>query len=130
MTPPSRAAKQYFETQVQASTPVELVVLLYDQALRSGHAAKEALARRDIPARRDAISRVMGIVAELQNTLDMDRGGDVARELDRLYDWTTARLLDVTVTQNAKPLDEVLRVLETLRDGWSAIGRPPAEALP
>ncbi|MEZ5316951.1 MAG: flagellar export chaperone FliS [Vicinamibacterales bacterium] len=130
MTPPTRAAQQYLRTQVQASSPIELVVLLYDQALRSGQAAREALARRDIPARRDAISRVMGIVTELQSTLDMERGGTVAQELDRLYDWITARLLDVTMSQDARPLEEVLSVLETLRDAWSTIARQPAGTHP
>jgi flagellar protein FliS len=126
MTAPSKAATEYFRTQVQSSTPVELVVMLYDQALRSGAAARDAIVRRDIPARRAAVSRVMAIVSELQNTLDMERGGAVAQELDRLYDWITSRLLDVTLKQDARPLEEVLRVLETLRDAWSTLARPAA----
>jgi flagellar protein FliS len=126
MTAPSKAATEYFRTQVQSSTPVELVVMLYDQALRSGAAARDAIVRRDIPARRAAVSRVMAIVSELQNTLDMERGGAVAQELDRLYDWITSRLLDVTLKQDARPLEELLRVLETLRDAWSTLARPAA----
>jgi flagellar protein FliS len=125
MTVPSRAANQYFRTQVQSSSPVELVVMLYDQALRSTAAAREAMARRDIPARRAAISRAMAIVSELQNTLDMERGGAIAQELDRLYDWITSRLLDATLKQDATPIDEVVRVLETLRDAWSTLAKPP-----
>ena len=126
MIAPSRAAQQYFRTQVQSSSPVELVVMLYDQALRSGTDAREAMARRDIPARRAAVSRVMAIVSELQNTLDLERGGAVAQELDRLYDWVTSRLLDATMKQDAKPIDEVIGVLETLREAWSTIARQPA----
>lgn len=128
MSMPARAASQYLRTQVQASTPTELVVLLYDQALRSGVAARDAMARRDIPARRAAISRVMAIVSELQSTLDMERGGAIAHELDRLYDWVTARLLDATMTQSTTPIDEALRVLETLRDAWSVVAAQPTGA--
>jgi flagellar protein FliS len=123
MTVPARAASQYLETQVRSCTPLELVVLLYDSALLSGRQARAAFDRRDIPARRAALSRMLGIVSELQSTLDMDRGGDIARNLDGLYDWMTARLVEATRKQDPKPLDETLRVLDTLRDGWQTIAK-------
>jgi flagellar protein FliS len=129
MTSPSRATSQYLRTQVQSSSPVELVVMLYDQAVRSGAAARDATVRRDLPARRTAISRVMAIVAELQNTLDMERGGAVAQELDRLYDWITSRLIDATLKPDVQAIDEVQRVLETLQDAWTSLARQaPAPA--
>jgi len=126
MMPSARATNHYLQTQVRSSQPLELVVLLYDAALRSVGSAREAFVRRDIPARRAALSRVFAIIAELQNTLDMDRGGSVAIELDQLYTWMTTQLVQATVEQNARPLDEVLRVLEILRSAWSQIATGPA----
>ena len=81
----SLAAQQYLGTQVEASTPVERVVLLYDASLRWLGTAREAMAARNIPARREALSRTMGIIGELQQSLDMERGGATAEELDRLH---------------------------------------------
>jgi flagellar protein FliS len=129
MNPYARGANQYFETQVRSSSPLELVVLLYDAAIRAGQQARDAMARRDIATRSVSISKMMAIVGELQNTLDMERGGDVARELDRLYDWSTARLVDATQKQDPKPIDEVVKVMETLRDAWQTIAKQPAGAV-
>ncbi len=124
----SRAASQYLSTQVRSSTPLELVVLLYDAALRQATTAHDAMARRDLPARRTALSKLMGIVGELQHTLDMERGGEIATRLDALYSWMLSRLLDATVQQDPAPIDEVRRVLTTLQSGWNAIARPGALA--
>ena len=126
-----RAAQQYLQTQVRSRTPLELVVMLYDGALQSVTAAGEAAARRDIPARRDAVSRALAILNELQSCLDLERGGAIAGELDRLYTWMTSRLVDATVRQDAAPIQEVRRVLDTLRDGWQQIAAgAPAGAAP
>ena len=125
MVKPAAAAGQYLQTQAQASTPLELVVMLYDGAIRFASAAKDAIERNDIPARRIAMSRLLGIIAELQNTLDMERGGQIALDLDSLYSWMTTRLLDAAVAKDARPIDEVRRALEPLRDAWQTIAAAP-----
>jgi flagellar protein FliS len=60
--------------------------------------------------------------------LDIDRGGTIAEELDRLYTWINSRLLDAVVKQDVKPIDEVRRVLETLRSAWHTIATTPTAA--
>ncbi len=116
-----RGASQYVETQERSSTPFELVVLLYDAALRSAATAREAMVKRDIRTRRAALSRMLAIVAELQNTLDTEKGGKIAQDLDRLYGWVTSRLIDATVQQSVRPIDDAVRVLEPLRDAWQSV---------
>lgn len=95
--------------------------MLYDGAIRFVGEAKAAVARQDIAARGAAISRALTIVAELQNTLNLQDGGAIAQELDRLYTYINTRLLDVTLKKDAGALDEVEKVLVTLRDGWVQI---------
>jgi flagellar protein FliS len=121
MLPASRVATQYLQTQVQASTPLERVVLLYDAALRSIDAARDAMTRGDLKARRPALNKVLAIVGELQNTLDMERGGAIAADLDRLYDFVLTRVLDVITTQDAAGLDDAQRVMAPLREAWQGI---------
>jgi flagellar protein FliS len=125
-----RAAQQYLQTQVRSSTPLELVVMLYDGALRASAIAADAMLRRDIPTRRTALSRTMAIIGELQSTLDMDKGGAIAAELDRLYSWMMSQLADATVRQDAKPIQDVHKTLAILRDGWHqvATARPAPES--
>jgi len=124
-----RWADAYRQVESQSRTPMELVVMLYDGAIRFVGLAQAAFARNDIGARGDAISRAIAIVSELQNTLDLNSGGDLARELDRLYTYINSRLLDVTVKRDATGLEEVKKLLTTLREAWiQASSTAPAAA--
>jgi flagellar protein FliS len=125
-----RAAQHYMQTQVRSSSPLELVVMLYDGIIRQTTAAADAMARKDIRARREAISKSLAIISELQSTLNMDQGGDIAVQLDRLYSWMTESLMQATMTQDPAPIHAVKRILETLRDGWqqAAVARPVPES--
>jgi flagellar secretion chaperone FliS len=107
---------------------VELVVMLYDGAIRFVLEAREAIGRKDVRARTAAVSKAINIVAELQNTLNVKEGGDIARELDRLYTYINLRLLDVTRKGDSGALDEIHKLLCTLREGWSQIAAPGAQA--
>ena len=93
--------------------------MLYDGALRFMAVAREAIVRKDIPARRDALNRTMAIVSELQSALNLQAGGEVAVDLDRLYEYASVRLLDAAMRNDVEPVDEVRRIFEILRDGWA-----------
>jgi flagellar protein FliS len=118
-----RGLAAYRQTEVQSRTPLELVTMLYDGALRFLAVARDAVERRDIRARRDALNRTMAIVGELQSTLNMEAGGHVAVELDRLYEYSNMRLLEAAMRNDVGPIDEVRRVFEILRDGWATVSR-------
>jgi flagellar protein FliS len=124
----SAPANAYFRTQVQSSTPLERVVMLYDAAIRALDTAREAMGRHDLLARRDAMSRLLAIVTELQNTLDLERGGQIAADLDRLYDYVITRVVESLTTQTPQGLEEARKVLVPLRDAWQAIAASPSMA--
>ena len=123
-----RGLNTYRQTQVQSRTPLELVVMLYDGALVSLSSARAAIERRDIASRRDAIGRALAIISELQSTLNMEQGGEVAAQLDDLYEFASRRLLDATIKNEVTPVDEVTRVFTTLRDAWQTIAAAPVAA--
>ena len=130
MRPAAGGAQSYLKTQVEASTPLERVAMLYRAAVQATGAARDAMARRDLPARRAAMNRAMAIVAELQNTLDVERGGQIAAELDRLYTYVLSRLLAAVTEQDPAPLDDARAILGTLADAWQQIASaPPADAV-
>ncbi len=124
----ARARDAYRHTELQSRTPLELVTMLYDGAIRFTDQARAALEARDIPARREAISRAIAIISQLQSTLDVERGGEVAVSLDRLYVFVLDRLMTASFKQDPLPLDEALSVLRTLREGWATIAAPRAAA--
>jgi flagellar secretion chaperone FliS len=114
-------AQSYLQTQVQSADPMQLVVLLYDGALRQATIAHDAMVRRDIPTRRTAIGKALAIVAELHDSVDLERGGKLSADLDGLYIYVTNRMLDAVVQQDPKPIAEAIGILTTLRDAWQQI---------
>jgi flagellar secretion chaperone FliS len=124
----ARAAQAYHQTQIQSQSPLELVVMLYDGALRFLQMASDATRRNDLVAKREGMSRSMAILAELQNTLNLQEGGEVAQSLDRLYSYVISRLLDANVKKDAAPIDEAIRLLRPLRDAWSQVAATPGQS--
>lgn len=123
----TRGVEAYRRVDAETKSPVELVVMLYDGAIRFIGEAREAADRNDVVVRTRSVSRALAIVTELQNNLQIEDGGDVALELDRLYSYMTTRLLDSNVKRDRRALDEVHRLLSTVREGWAQV-RTPAGA--
>ena len=123
----NRMLSTYRQTEVQSRTPLELVVMLYDGGLAFIHLARAAVERHDIPARREASTRALAGISQLQSTLNMEAGGDVARQLDELYTWITGRILKATMDNDTAPLEEAARVLAMLRESWVAVANGPVE---
>jgi len=121
MLPASSGAEVYRRLHIESRRPLELVVLLYDTAVTRVGEARAAIDRGDLPAFRDSIGRALAIVAQLQNTLDMRAGGDVAKSLDSLYTFVTTSLMDASARASAHPLEGVDTVLSTLREAWREI---------
>lgn len=125
-----RGLDAYRRTEVQSRTPLELVVMLYDGALRHLRSATTAIDRKDIRARKEAVGRLLAIVSELQNTLDVERGGQIASTLDELYAYMMRRIMDAVAANDAAPLVQVERLIVTLREGWQSIASEPPNAPP
>lgn len=120
----ARAAQTYYQTHVQSQSPLELVVMLYDGAIRFMRAAADAMDRRDLVAKGEAMSRALRIVSELQNTLNMREGGAIALSLDDLYTYITGRLVEANVAADPAPVRESIRLMSQLREAWAQIASP------
>lgn len=118
-----RGVDAYRRTQAEASTPLERVVLLYDGAIRFLTAAAAAHDQGDLRGRATGVSRALAILTELQNTLDMQQGGEISKNLDALYDYVISRLLDSGTKRDRAGIDEALKLLSTLREGWAQIAK-------
>ena len=123
MMPMPRGADAYRRIEAESRSPLELVVMLYEGALRFIAEAREAHGRRDFIARGNSLSRALAIIAELRTTLNLTDGGAVAADLDRLYSYITWRLMDVNTKQDGIALDEAHKLLSTLSDAWSETAR-------
>lgn len=125
----NKGAQAYLQTQVQSRTPIELVVLLYDGAIRFLGQARDAMATGDMVAKRHALSRGLAIVQELQNMLNMEAGGEVAERLDGLYTYILGRCYEANARRDGAGLEESIKLLTPLRDAWAAVAaQPPVPA--
>lgn len=120
----ARAANAYYQTQVTSQSPLELVVMLYDGALRFMRNGADAIRRGDMVAKRDAMSRTLAIIQELQNSLNMEAGGEISASLDNLYTYITGRLIEANTKVRPEPVDECIRLLTPIRDAWAQIATP------
>lgn len=127
--PHTRGTQAYLATQVQSRSPMELVVLLYDGAVRFLGQARDAMVANDLVAKRDALSKGTAILCALQSMLNMQEGGEIAERLDALYTYVQGRCLAANAHGDPAPLDEAIRLLGTLRSAWAELaGSPPSAA--
>ncbi len=121
---------QYRAVTTQTATPGDLLIQLYQAAIKNAGQAGEAIDRRDPAKAHGHIVRVQDIVAELRRTLDHERGGDVSVTLDRLYNYMLQRLVTANIDKDRAPLDEVAGLLRQLLTAWQTAvreaGRQPA----
>ena len=121
----NKGAQAYLQTQVQSRTPMELVVMLYDGAIKFLGQARDAMAAGDLIGKRQSLSRGLAIVQELQNMLNMEAGGEVAERLDGLYTYIQSRCYDANAQRDPAGFDEAVRLLTPLRDAWAAVANEP-----
>ena len=130
MSMAGRALGAYKNTQVGSRSPVELVAMLYDSLVRFLTQGRDALASGDLQAKRLAISGALGALSELQNTLDLDKGGEMAKRLQALYAYIGSRIIEANLNRDVASLDEALKLVLPLREAWSdiAAAAPAAKA--
>jgi flagellar protein FliS len=104
-----------------AEMPSSLVVAVYDEAIASLRAASEAIARHDIAARFEATAQTAEVVSFLRLSLDHDKGGAIAMNLDRLYAFVVAQLPLLNSQNDAAIAAGLLAILEPLRAGWAEL---------
>ncbi len=114
--------------EIRTATPEMIIVKLYEGAMRFIRVAKDAHVGGRLEERGNAISRTLAIVGELQQSLNMDAGGEISRNLDSLYLFVSDRLLEANVKGRIGALDEALAVIGELHTAWVEIARNPPEA--
>ncbi len=125
---PRNAAGHYAQvnayTGVAGASPHRLVQMLMEGALNRIATAKGFLARGEIAQKGEQITNAVAILTGLRNSLDFDQGGDIAANLDGLYDYMVRRLMEGHRGNDTAALDEVSGLLRQVKEGWDAI---PAE---
>ncbi|MGB2606634.1 MAG: flagellar export chaperone FliS [Candidatus Sulfotelmatobacter sp.] len=120
----------YREAAVRGASPVRLVICLYEQAIEDLRCAVIALERGDIEARTRAINHALMVISQLQGSLDKQRGGEVARNLERFYNQVRSGLVEAQEKQSTRVLEQQISQLVTVYEAWLEVERATAGPIP
>jgi flagellar protein FliS len=117
---------------VEGASPHRLIQMLMEGALARIAAAAGHMERGEREAKGRSVSTAISIIGGLQSSLNLEAGGEVAANLDRLYDYMVRRLMEANRHDDPAGLEEVRALLRELKEGWDGIaatqqqvGAPP-----
>lgn len=116
--------QHYRQVGVQSAldaTPHRLIQMLMEAAIEKTVAAKFLMEQSNIAEKGRHISWAISIVGGLRDSLDLESGGEIAANLDALYDYMSRRLLQANLDNDVVALDEVAHLLRTVKSGWDGI---------
>ncbi len=121
----NKAANQYAavnkQTGVEGANPHQLIQMLYEGAIENMARAKGCMERKDFSGKGDTLGRAINIIGGLQSFLDKEKGGEVAENLDALYDYMSRRLFEASKDNDIAMVDEVIGLVREVKTGWEGI---------
>lgn len=124
-----KANQIYVQTKFTTVGQGELLLLLYDGALKFLAQAKEKMLAKDYTAKGQLISKALDVINELDSSLNREAGGDLAKNLHQLYFLCSTRLLQANLRMDPALIDSVAEILSGLRSAYAQIvAKPEAQA--
>jgi len=108
----------YQGNQVEGAGPLGLVLLTYEALFKSLGQTRMAIQAADMMAEAKHTSRAMEALIDLNTSLNMEQGGDIAQSLASLYTYMMSRLSGGLCSSSTEHVDEVMRLIQELREGW------------
>jgi flagellar protein FliS len=124
------ARTSYRAAAIRGASPLKLVVCLYEQAIEDLRQAVIAMEKGDIEARTRGINHALVVIGQLQGSLDMQRGGDVARNLEKFYVVIRAGLVEAQLKQSARILERQISQLVSVYEAWLEVERLATDSAP
>lgn len=110
--------QRYRAVKIQTASPAQVMLMLYDGAIRFTQIAKMKIEERDLAGKGTYIGKVQAIVSELMSSLDFSIAPELCTQLQQLYMYMMEQLTEANIRLKTQPLDVVISLLTTLREGW------------
>lgn len=111
----------YRKTQIETAPPEQLILMLYDGALRFIGQAEEGFATKNMEKISNSLVRVQAIFTELMTALNKEKGGEIAINLERIYLFFLERLSEANVKKDPEPMRQIKPLIEDLRNTWAEV---------
>jgi flagellar secretion chaperone FliS len=118
-----RFVQEYQKGAVNGASPLQLVIMLYDGAIRFMEAGKYGIEQNDLEIQNKNLQKAQKIILELMSCLDMDKGGEIATNLLALYTYVLNELVEANVGDKVEPVDRCIKILCDLRESWVEVDR-------
>ncbi|MCB9553988.1 MAG: flagellar export chaperone FliS [Myxococcales bacterium] len=120
--------QRYRAVKIQTASPAQIMIMLYDGAIRFALIAKKKIDEKDYAAKGTYIGKVQAIISELMSSLDFSIAPELCTQLEQLYIFMMEQLTEANLNLQTDKIDTVVRLLRTLRDSWNeALGSLPAD---
>jgi flagellar protein FliS len=117
----AQQASAYRDASVLTAPPERLVVMLYDGANRFLFQAAHAMRSGDLTLMNNRMQRAEAIISELRQTLDFEKGGEIAGRLESIYAFCQRHLLDARIKRDPERVEQVMKLLAELREAWDQV---------
>lgn len=129
MTPYS-AMNNYQRTHVETADNLKLIIMCYDAAIRDLEEARKLQENRLVEATYDRIRHAQDIITELLVGLDYERGGIIAQNLSRIYNYVLRQLVGINTGEDSRTYEHLIRIMGGLKDAWQELRQQNMGAAP
>jgi flagellar protein FliS len=117
----SNGIQSYRRTNVVTADPKRLVLMCYEGVIVNLKIGKQKILKKDYEAKGMALTKAQDILYELLCSLDFEKGGSIAENLDSLYNYMLRRVLHANLKKEISAIDEVVGMLVELKSAWEEI---------
>ncbi len=123
--------RAYQKTQVTTAKPEKILLMLYEGAIKFNKLAILKMKEKNVSEKGKNISKTLAIISELMNTLDHEKGGQIAADLENLYMFMMDKLIEANMYNRVEELEVVERLLTTLYTAWQdVVNNPRPDGVP
>jgi len=117
------ASKHYKADAITTQQRGKLIVMLYDGAIKFLRVALEKLEEEDFASKGVYVGKAQDIISELNNSLDVESGGDLAEQLRALYNFMYRHLSEANIERDPEKIEECISILDDLRGAWEEVAK-------
>lgn len=120
-----KVLSQYKRSSIETAGKLDLLIMCYENAILCLAQVKEHIKEQEMWKKAQKFQKALNLISELQCSLNMEKGGQIAKNLDALYSYITKRLLLGDIHKDLTAYDECIHILNELLESWQAIKSSP-----
>jgi flagellar secretion chaperone FliS len=113
--------RQASVSNIDDADPHTLISIVLQHILGNIAATKGAIERKDVESKAKSLNKALALIGELQGSLDVEQGGEMAQNLAALYDYSIRALTEANQQNSQEKLDEVAKIFINIKEGWDGI---------